>query len=471
VFLFADDQTFSTLSLMGESEVQTPNLDRLATRGTVFTHAYNMGGWNGAICLASRAMLNSGRTIWRAQAQSTRWAEEDELATGQSWSRLLTETGYRTYMTGKWHVTAPAETLFDTAVHIRPGMPPDNWIKRRQRLASTGTAYDELPPAVGYNRPLSRADTSWSPTDSLQGGFWEGGTHWSEVVRNDALDFLRNASRQEAPYFLYLAFNAPHDPRQAPARFQAMYPPDSIAPPPAYRPQHADMLAMGSGPTLRDEGLAPYPRSEYAVRVHRSEYYAIITHLDEQIGRILDAVDRGADADNTYIVFTADHGLSVGNHGLIGKQNMYEHSIRVPFIVAGPRVPAGLVVQENIYLQDVMPTVLELAGAEIPDYVDFHSLLPLLEGEPSPYPAIYGMYTDRQRMIRQDDHKLIVYPTIDKIELYDLVSDPHELHDLARAPEQQERVDKLFGNLLELQKSMQDTLDISEVLSRFLSAR
>jgi arylsulfatase A-like enzyme len=470
IFLFADDQAFSTF---GDPQVHTPNLDRLAARGTVFTHAYNMGGWNGAICIASRTMLNSGRSIWRAREQSHRWREGDEASAAQSWSRLLSGAGYRTYLSGKWHVAAPAGHQFDSVANVRPGMPPDNWINRRQRLQHAGTAHDDpdLPPAIGYNRPLSREDSSWSPTDSTQGGFWAGGTHWSEVVRDDAISFLKDAGNHNDPYFLYLAFNAPHDPRQAPTRFQAMYPVDAVALPPAYRPEHTDMRAMGAGPTLRDEGLAPYPRTPLAVRTHRSEYYALITHLDEQIGLILDAVAQSPEAEHTYVIFTADHGLSVGNHGLFGKQNMYEHSVRVPFILAGPGVPAGEVVGEDIYLQDIMPTVLELAGVSVPDYVDFHSLLPLIGGEPSSHPAIYGMYTDRQRMIRRDRHKLIVYPTIQKIELYDLEADPNELNDVARQAGRRRKVESLFADLLQLQDSLGDTLNISSVLEDYYTAR
>lgn len=470
LFLFSDDQTFATLGALGKANIATPNLDRLAARGTLFTHAYNIGGWNGAICMASRAMLNSGRSIWPARAHSQRWASGDTAAFSQSWSRLLGRAGYQTYMSGKWHVEAAADTLFQTIAHVRPGMPVDAWIRRRQKMESDGTAYDDpdLPPAFGYNRPLSPTDTAWSPTDTANGGFWEGGTHWSEVVRYDAERFLTAARTDERPFFMYLAFNAPHDPRQAPARFQVMYPVDSMTLPPAFRGQHPDRDAMGSGRQLRDEGLAPYPRTPLAVRTHRSEYYALITHLDGQIGHILDALEASGRAENTYVIFTSDHGLSVGNHGLIGKQNMYDHSIRVPFILAGPDIPAGGRIDTDIYLQDAMATVLDLAGVARPDYLYFNSVLPLLEGGKSHYPAIYGMYTDRQRMIRQDGYKLIVYPANNHLELYNLTTDPHELTNLAGTPVQHKRVKTMFAELVRLQQSMEDTLDISPVLSDYL---
>ena len=117
---------------------------------------------------------------------------------------------------------------------------------------------------------------------------------------------------------------------------------------------------------VRDERLAPFPRNEYAVKVNRQEYYALITHMDEQIGRILEALDKTGLTDSTYVIFTADHGLSVGHHGLIGKQNLYEHSTQVPFIITGPDIKSDHIINTPIYLQDIMPTTLELAEVDIP---------------------------------------------------------------------------------------------------------
>lgn len=450
---------------MREANIATPNLDRLAASGTLFTHAYNMGGWNGAICVASRAMLNSGRSLWPARAHGQRWASGDTAAYAQSWSRLLRQAGYQTYLSGKWHVQADVDVLFDTVTHVRPGMPGDH--RNQRRRENNGQPTPAAP--LGYNRPLSPADTAWSPTDSTHGGFWEGGTHWSEVVRQDAEAFLVSAKRGEQPFFLYLAFNAPHDPRQAPSRFQDLYPVDSMALHPSYREQHPAMEIMGSGPQLRDEALAPYPRSPLAVRTHQSEYFALITHLDEQIGAILDALEDSGKANDTYVIFTSDHGLAVGNHGLIGKQNMYEHSIRVPFIIVGPGVPAGQRIDTDIYLQDAMATVLELAAIERPDYLYFNSVLPLLEGGAGYYPAIYGMYTDRQRMIRANGYKLIFYPAGNMAELYDLTSDPHEINNLEGKREQRGRITAMLADLQELQHAMSDTLDLTENIHTYLS--
>ena len=158
--------------------------------------------------------------------------------------------------------------------------------------------------------------------------------------------------------------------KRQPQEYLDRYPLDRIDVPKSFIPEYPYAEA-GNVAEVRDEVLAPYPRTEYAVKVHRREYYAIITHMDEQIGRILDALEKSGKADNTYIFFTADHGLAVGHHGFIGKQNMYEHSLRTPLLVIGPTIAKGERLDARVYLQDIMPTSLELAGIPIPEYVEF----------------------------------------------------------------------------------------------------
>ena len=280
------------------------------------------------------------------------------------------------------------------------------------------------------------------PMGQAFGGFWEGGTHWSEVVANETMDFLDTAMVSDKPFFMYVAFNAPHDPRQSPPEYVDMYPLENIAVPESFLPEYPYKDDIGCSASLRDERLAPFPRTEYAVKVNRQEYYAIITHMDVQIGRILDKLEETGQADNTYIFFTADHGLSVGNHGLIGKQNMYEHSMRPPMIIVGPDIPEGKKKDMEVYIQDIMPTVIEYAGGEVPAYVEFSSLKSYIEGTSSEsnYPEVYGAYMDVQRMIRMDDYKLIVYPYAGVKRLFDLSEDPQEMNDLAADPSQKERV-------------------------------
>ena len=167
-------------------------------------------------------------------------------------------------------------------------------------------------------------------------------------------------------------------------------------------------------------------------------------------------------ADNTWIFFTADHGLAVGNHGLVGKQNMYDHSIRVPFIAVGPSAKPNQRISAPIYLQDVMATTLELANVSKPKSVEFNSFLPLLRGETknSAYSAIYGAYLQLQRCVVFDDWKLIAYPKAGVTRLYDLKNDPLEMRDLASDPVQTDRKKQLYAKLFELQSQLGDSLQL-----------
>jgi arylsulfatase A-like enzyme len=459
LYIFADDMCYEMVGAYGMTDVTTPHLDKLVADGTTFTHTYNMGSWSGAVCVASRTMLNTGRFIWRANKLNV----GAEVKAGRFWSEQMKKAGYETYFTGKWHVRANTSEVFDHAAHTRGGMP--NQTKTR------------------YNRKFEegKPDT-WSPYDPKFEGFWKGGKHWSEVVADDAEEFLAKAAKSDKPFFMYLAFNAVHDPRQAPKSYIDKYPLSRMKLPknfmPMYRPKEhfkttfsegepktiGKMLgAMGSPPGLRDERLAPFPRTKYSILVNRQEYYAIAEHMDVQIGRILAALEKTGKAKNTYIFFTADHGLAVGRHGLVGKQNLYDHSVRVPFMVVGPGVAKGKKDATKIYLQDAMATSLELAGAPDRDYVDFKSLKPILDGKAStPYDAIYGGYLSVARSVIWKGHKLLLYPKLKVAKLFDMKADPLEIKDLAADPSKKALMKELFGKLLELQKQMGDKVKLSE---------
>jgi len=444
LFLFADDLTYEAIRAFGHTDIDTPNMDQLVNRGTTFSHAYNMGSWSGAVCVASRTMLITGRSVW--DANNIYKTTDKERQARVLWPQLLSQAGYRTFMTGKWHIKTDADKCFDVARHVRPGMP--NTVKS------------------SYNRPPAQGKDPWSPTDTSLGGFWEGGRHWSAVTADDAIDFLGEAKAGEKPAFFYVAFNAPHDPRQSPQEFLDRYPIERIATAKPFLSEYPYAEEIGAGKKLRDEKLAPFPRTEQAVAVHRREYYAIITHLDAQIGRILKALDASGKAENTWIFFTADHGLSVGHHGLVGKQNQYDHSIRVPFVVVGPDVPKGVTDPTPIYLQDVMPTTLELAGARQPEHVFFKSLLSRLgqtksDASTNPYESIYGSYLTLQRSITHDGWKLIIYPSARVLRLYHVQDDPDEAVDLAAEPEYADKISQLFDRFIVLQRELQDPVDVT----------
>ena len=421
LFLMADDLMFRTIHSVNNPEVHTPNIDRLVKSGVHFTHCFHSGSWTGAVCIASRTMLHTGLSPFKAQQA----LPADRAADVPVWGQTLRNAGYRTFITGKWHLDAVSlSRSFTDQSNVAPGF-----------LNSTPEMYHR--PAPG---------NTWSPSDrSLKGhwldaGVWQekqpGPTrHSSEVYADSAIDFFdKQKTTPNQPFLMYVAFNAPHDPRQAPEEFQAMYDTDKIELPPNYLPQHP--FNQGDFHT-RDEELGPFPRTEAVVRTHRKEYYAIISHMDAQIGRILDALDRSGQANNTYVILTADHGLAVGEHGLLGKQNQYECSMRMPLILRGPGIEPGRHVDAMVYQHCMYATTCDLAGIPIPAHVEFPSLKPFVLGSPDakpPYQEMFGWLNILQRSLRTEQHKLIVTLPLKRYQLFDLAKDPWEMHDLIDDP-------------------------------------
>lgn len=466
LFIFADDQTFASLGALNP-EVRTPNLDKLLRSGTFFMNAYNQGAFSPAVCVASRTMLVTGSFLWKAAGFSSKANNRDKNAPPRMpeyfvpqrepsgyWPLEMKAAGYETYLAGKWHLPFKPQELFDHVGTVRGGMPNQSDVRYER--------------AFNPNEP----DT-WSPYDESFGGYWKGGKHWSEVLCDETLAFLEQSRNSQHPFFMYIAFNAPHDPRQSPKEYVDMYPLDKISVPENFMPLYPYHEEIGAGKSLRDEKLAPFPRTEYSIKVNRREYYALISHLDTQIGRILEALKKTAQDKNTYIIFSADHGLAVGDHGFIGKQNMYEASMKVPLIIAGPGVKKNHRVPAFVYLQDIMPTTLDIAGAKKPDYVDYHSLLPLAKGDSrkSAYDAVYGGYMGTQRMIRDERYKMIIYPVPNVVRLYDLETDPKEMKDLASDVKYRPVMENLFARFRKLQEEVGDPLDVRDYYEGFFRAK
>jgi len=183
---------------------------------------------------------------------------------------------------------------------------------------------------------------------------------------------------------------------------------------------------------------------------------------DAQIGRILEGLEKSGMVDNTIIIYSADHGLALGAHGLLGKQNMFEHSIRAPLIFVGPGFEANKKIELPVYIQDLMASSYELAGAPVPSDIQFKSLLPYLKNQDKkPYKAIYGAFKkDAQRMVIENEMKLILYPLISEILLYNLEKDPNELNDLSKKPEYKNIIEQLYVELKHQQKLVGDKLDL-----------
>lgn len=446
LFLFVDDMTYDGLNILGNDEIISPNLDRLIESGVRFSNTYIMGGWNGAISIASRSQLITGRYLWNTyKAESKQY--KDEFANEEMWPQVMKRAGYRTFQTGKWHMKhLTAGQLFDKSVKVRGGMPKDT------------------PDA--YNRPRSEEEDSWLPWDKSKGGYWNDSKHWSEILADETIAYMEENRDAKEPLFMFCAFNAPHDPRQAPREYVDRYDVSQISIPQNFLPVHPFCEEMKSGKALRDERLAPFPRTPYSVQKHRQEYYALITHLDAQIGRILDALKKNGMDKNTLIVFASDNGLSVGHHGLLGKQSMYEHSVKVPLVFCGLDLPKGEIRSQLVYLQDLVPTVYDLAGIEKPDHLEFISQVKALRNPraSSRRKYVYSAYLQgAQRMVTDGRYKLFFIPAAKKVYLFDLKNDPQETKDLFGVSQYDKIVKRLCAEYLKLSRESGDTFDLAAV--------
>jgi arylsulfatase A-like enzyme len=207
--------------------------------------------------------------------------------------------------------------------------------------------------------------------------------------------------------------------------------------------------------------LAPFPRTPQVVREHIAGYYAMVSEVDHQIGRIIDAVDRSPHAGNTYIIFAGDNGLAVGQHGLMGKQNVYEHSIRVPMVIGGPGIPRNKRSDALVYTFDLFPTLCGLAGIPVPETVDGQSLVPLFKGERKQIrESTFYAYRNFQRAVRTRGWKLIRYTVNGKetTQLFHLAKDPWETRNLADNRSYKQQLQRLNSELKDWQKRTGDPL-------------
>lgn len=418
VFLFTDDQRADTIAALGNKHIKTPNLDALVARGTTFTRAYCMGAMQGAVCVPSRAMIMSGRTLFRIN---------EKLDGIPTWPAMFARAGYRTFITGKWHnQQASVLAAFTDGKNVFFGGMGDP---------------HKLPVAdITPKRTLTEKKLS--------------GKHSCELFADSAIDFIKQQKGDEKPFVAYVAFNGPHDPRTAPKEYHAPYDQNKPPLPANYLPVHpfnnGDMV-------LRDEKLAPWPRTQDVVRQHLADYYAYITFVDAQIGRIVQALRDAGLEDDTIIVFASDHGLAIGSHGLFGKQNLYDHSMRAPLIFAGPGVPKGKSTDAMCYLLDIFPTLGDLAKVQGPAGSEGMSLVPFMNGDTKgSRESIFLAYRQFQRAVREDRWKIIVYPHINKTQLFDLANDPHEMKDLADDPAHAKTVARLTDKLKDWQQKLGD---------------
>jgi arylsulfatase A-like enzyme len=352
------------------------------------------------------------------------------------------KNGYKTFGTGKWHNGRDAfARCFSDGADIMFGGMSDHW---------NVPAYDFDPAGTyGIRTPVIEQPFRSNEVTYKGYGHITEGKHSSELFADAAVDFLENHKSAD-PFFLYVSFTAPHDPRTAPKEFLDMYDPEEIPLPPNFLPRHPfDNGEMN----VRDELLAGFPRAAEEVRRHIAEYYAIISHLDAQIGYILEALHSTGQAENTLIVFTCDNGLALGQHGLLGKQSVYEHSVHIPLILCGPGIPQGEQRGDFCLLTDIFRSVCDLTGISSPPSAEGESLFPTIQNRNTKgRDALYFSYRHFQRALRLKDWKLILYNVRGRkhTQLFDMVHDPWEMHDLSGDPAQVDRI----AEMTEMLKSM-----------------
>ena len=404
LFILVDDQSPFDLKLYNpKSTLETPNLDKLAAQGVVFDGAYHMGSSSGAVCTPSRHMIMSGRTVWHLPVSPWASKKSPPQLEQQTIPAVFNRAGYAT-----------------------------------MRTCKMGNSYEAANKLFTVRKDASK-----------RGGADESGSAWhAEQVLNYLNE--RAATRDAKPFLIYYGFSHPHDTRDGKPELLAKYgatnhtdevhPPSlhSLQPPlPSnYLPKHPfDNTDM----KVRDEVAVSgvwKNRDEASIRNEIGRQYACSDNIDIQIGRVLKRLKEMGELDNTYIIYTADHGISIGQHGLMGKQNLYQHSWRVPFIVKGPGIPAGRRVEGNIYLLDVLATLCDLADIELPQTNEGISFKPILTGEQTAMrEVLYGAYAGGakpgMRCVKRGDWKLIQYESADgnskHMQLFNLAENPGEL--------------------------------------------
>lgn len=447
LLIVADDLRWESLGANGCAEVKTPHIDRLAARGVSFDGAHCQGGMHPAVCAPSRASLMTGRNIF-ASSQDPSGLDFGGRAFAipmamETVPQRLRVAGYRTHHIGKWHNDRPSfARSFCGASRIMFGGMSDH----------DRVPLHDFDPAGLYPNAAVRFEKGLS----------------TDLFSDAAEAFLASGDRRQ-PFFLQVAYTAPHDPRTPPPRH--VVDPVLVPLPANYLPQHP----FDTGEMLvRDELLEQQPRPPDAVRQHIADYLGMVQHLDEAVGRLVAALARQGLLDDTLVIFTSDHGIALGQHGLMGKQNLYEHSTHIPLILAGAGLAEGRRSDALVWHADTAATILDAAGLPELTDADGETLLPLVCGG-SIRDSFAMVHADCQRAIRDRRWKLIRYfqnsspkngPAPEgrtsrgttTEQLFDLAADPLETENRASDPALADIRDRLARDLLDWQSRVNDPL-------------
>jgi len=424
LFILADDLRADAIAANGNQTIETPNIDQLYKNGFSFSNAYCMGSHHGAVCAPSRSMMLTGKTLNHVYA---------DLDTVDILPQFLQKAGYTTFATGKYHTDFYERTSrdfkgWDYGENIMfGGMSDHNKVPIQNQIS-----YDKF-------------------TEKKLAGF-------SSVLFADAaIKFINDykyKNDDSMPFYSYVSFTAPHDPRTPPDDWLNMYNVNDITLPKNYKTQHPFDTGWMKG---RDEILAAWPRHPTVIKHQIAEYYGLISHMDYEIGRIINALKETNQFDNTIIIFASDHGLAMGSHGLLGKQNLYEHSTKAPLVIMGPDIPKNESSKAFVYLLDIFGTIMNFAGADMPANRESLNLCHAWTTENFiGRPKLFTTYEDIQRAIRIEEWKLIRYPKTHYNQLFNLKKDPDELWNLANSMEYEDKLNEMMVALEEAQEEFDD---------------
>lgn len=405
LLIVVDDQSpFDLRPYEPASPLEAPHIDRLAAEGMTLDGAYHMGSWSGAVCTPSRHMIMSGRTLWHLPKNGRRNVQQNPLCPEDLAEYTL------------------------AAVFNRAGYDTMRTCKKGNSYAAANAQFTVVKDAT-KRQASDEAGSTW---------------HGDQVI---AYLEEREATGNADPFLIYFGFSHPHDPRWAKDELLAKYGAHNEVIP-EESPENAPPLPVNwlprhpfhhGHPGLRDEVSVQgvkLRRDPATIRNEIGRQLACNENIDVQIGRVLSKLEAMGQLENTFVVYTADHGMAIGRHGLQGKQNLYEHTWRVPLIAMGPGIEAGGRAQGNVYLLDILATICDLTGVEAPPTNEGTSFAPVLRGERATVrDVLYGAYCGGTkpgiRALRRGNWKLVKWDALDgyvqRTQLFNLSGNPQEL--------------------------------------------
>ena len=427
LILMADEHSRAVFGAYGNRVVATPNLDRLAARGTMFSNAYTPC----PICVPARAAFATGRYTHETGHWDNAFPYE---GTPVSWAHRLAAAGHRVDSIGKLHYRdAIADTGFTeqrVPMHVVEGVGD-----------VLGCVREPLPPrwkARELAEKIGPGETSY--------------IRYDRTVRDEAVDWLKARATESAgsaakPWSCFVSMVTPHFPLVAPPEFFAKYADAGLMP------------TKPAGPPERDHPWIAAQRNCFLydnftperVRIALASYYGLVTFMDDNVGRILDTLDQTGLSATTRVIYVSDHGDNAGERGLWGKSNLYDESAAIPALIAGPDIPAGRTCRTPVSLIDIHATALDCMG--LPAETDTHgtSWVELASASDQPERTVFSEYHAAGAltgafMIRRGRWKYVYYPTLPP-QLFDLATDPGEMVDLGAEPSHRTERDALHAEL------------------------